>query len=566
MPKAPASAAMAALVCTVLLALTISGPSSPDPEVRLVSGGQGRDDTVRPVLPKGFQEQDRPNVVVIMADDMRDDDLVYMPNARRLLAATGVRFANSFSPHPLCCPARASFLSGQYTHNHHVWSNRGQYGFQAFDDSTSVAIGLAAAGYNTLFVGKYLNGYGRQPTPDGSPSTTYVPPGWTDWRGSTDILRGYSERPGADSVVGGTYRYFDTTLNVNGVLQGNQGRYQTRMLGSQSADLIGEYARSPRPFFLWASYVAPHIGTPIEDDDPGFVDRGNGNVFEFASPARPTDVIGRWDRVIEQSPGGDGEARMRDKPFFLRGVPALNDLEQSYLTRVTRQRAEALTVLDQQIAATMKALEATGELEDTIVALTSDNGYLLGEHRIRQGKVLPYEPSLRVPLVISGPGIPAGEVRTDPVLTIDMAPTVRELAGLPPEPTMDGESFWPTLTSGDSGWDRGILTETGPRYIRRTSRSLPAGLVAGTSVPRFTQGVRTARYLYVEHAGGERELYDVRRHPGELHSIVAKPSAADVVRKLAAELDRLRNCAGASCREPLVPMFAAPPPARTAAP
>src|SRR5262245_17753668 len=188
-----------------------------------------------------------------MTDDMRTDDLRWMPMTRRMIAAQGARFANSFSPNPLCCPARASFLNGEYTHNHGVWSARGPYGFQAFNDRRTLPVWLRRAGYHTLFLGKYLNGYGRQPTFGGRRSVRYVPPGWTDWRGSIDGgLRS------GNPLSGGTYRYFDMTLNVNGRLRGHQGEYSTKLLGRQSIGMIRRYARSSKPFFLWTAYVAPH--------------------------------------------------------------------------------------------------------------------------------------------------------------------------------------------------------------------------------------------------------------------------------------------------------------------
>ena len=174
------------------------------------------------------------------------------------------------------------------------------------------------------------------------------------------------------------------------------------------------------------------------------------------------------------------------------------------------------------------------------------------EHRIRQGKLLPYEPALRVPLLVRGPGIPAGEVRNDPVLSIDFAPTFLELSGAQPDPAHDGQSFLdparPSDLTHDSGWDRVILTETGPRKLKKVTRT--GTLPPGADAVRFTQGARTRRYLYVEHATGERELYDQRSDPGQLDSIVEDRRAEPIVEKMAALLARLRDCAGEECRAP----------------
>ena len=500
---------------------------------------------------------DRPNVLVIMTDDARNDDLRFMPHVRHLIGDQGVRFTNTFSPQPLCCPARASFLTGQYSHNHHVWSHAPPYGFQALHDASTLPVWLNDAGYDTSFLGKYLNGYGVQSLRTGGPSLRYVPPGWTDWRGSVDggIAAG-------SALDGGTYRYFDTTLNDNGRLVPNHGVYQTTLLGKLTRDELRQQVASPRPFFSWVSYVAPHHGAPTEADDPAPVQRADGTTQVFRNPARPRRVWGRFDSVIKHAPGYLGESDVQDKPFFIRDLPALTPAEQQGVLEDARQRAEALSLVDRQVALTMRTLRQTGQLRNTYVMFTSDNGYFLGEHRMRQGKILPYEPSLRVPLLIRGPGIPRGQVRTDPFTLIDFAPTILDAAGVQVPPTVDGASLLGVAKHRDRGWDRGFLTETGPRLVSQDAEESDNFLQndSGPSPLRFSQGVRTGDYLYVEHASRERELYDLRSDPREVTNLVDRPGMRRVVRLLAHELDLLRNCKGAQCRRPL------PPALRTAAP
>ena len=155
----------------------------------------------------------RPNIVVVMMDDMRADELQYAPNVNSLITARGLTFANSFSPYPLCCPARASFLTGQYAHNHGVLATEAPWGFGSFDDSATLAGNLQAAGYNTAMVGKYLNGYGWMPSKvTGGPSRRYKPPGWTDWMASLDTNA--LELPTLGK--GGTYNYLRFKQNING--------------------------------------------------------------------------------------------------------------------------------------------------------------------------------------------------------------------------------------------------------------------------------------------------------------------------------------------------------------
>lgn len=547
-----ATAALVAAAATASAGTTsAAAPEGPALEGTAPEGPATRTVSVDPVF--GTLPDDRPNIVVIMTDDMREDELQWMPNVRRLLEEEGVRFVNSFSPYPLCCPARASFLTGQYTHNHGVWTNRAEYGFHALDDSSTVATDLADAGYRTAFVGKYLNGYGPEPPHDGSAedSFLYVPPGWHDWRGAPARLY-----DAGLPVAGGIYNFFDTALNVNGTLRDHGGVYQTRMLGHQTRDMLAGLARSPRPFFLWASYLAPHVGAPREPDDPEPVVRADGEEAEVRTPARPRNVRGVFDARLSGSLGAVREDDMRDKPAFLRDMPPLDDAETEALEELTRQRAESLYVVDEQVAETLETLEDLGELDDTVVVFTSDNGYLIGEHGLLQFKRLPYQSSLRTPTILTGPGIPGGEERSDPVLTTDFAPTFLDLAGARTDRVMDGQSVLDVARDGDRGWARPVLTEAGPNWLRH-----PAALDRGPAGPsrlRFTQGLRTPRYLYVEHATDEQELYDLRRDPLELTSLVDRPALQPVVRQLAAVLDDLRLCAGESCHRPLPDDLVAP--------
>jgi len=495
-----------------------------------------------PTAPAG-----RPNVVVIMADDMRKDDLRWMPQTRRLIAGQGARFSNSFAPYPLCCPARASFLTGQYTHNHHVWSHREPYGFPSLDDSSTLPVWLQSAGYNTLFLGKYLNGYGKQPLRDGTSSVTYVPPGWTDWRGSID-----GGVPVGDPMDGGTYRYFDMTLNVNGTLEPHQGEYSTRMLGDQSVDLIQSYAGSSDPFFLWASYLAPHHGGPREADDPREVLRNDGKTTQIVTPAVPDSARGRFDAELARPLGFPTERDVSDKPTFIRTLPQINKAERQAMLEAARQRAESLSVLDAEVASTIAALRDTGELGNTIVMLTSDNGYFQGEHRMRQGKTLPYEASLRTPLVMRGPGIPAGVTRPAPFLSIDFAPTILQAAGASLPGSIDGQGRLGVARNGGGGWGRPVLTESGPRetvaMASETGTKLRVPAPKAAAGRAYSTGVRTENFLYVEHQSGEVELYDMRVDPGQLSNVAGTGSYAGEQRRLARTLRDLRHCAGAECR------------------
>jgi arylsulfatase A-like enzyme len=215
--------------------------------------------------------QQPPNVMVIEADDMRWDDVRWMPHVRALLRRKGLSFENSFAPYPLCCPSRASLLTGRYAHNHHVYSHVDPFGFRSFRDRRTLATVLQQAGYRTALVGKYLNGYGEQSIlGTGVSSLHYVPPGWTQWLAGSD-----HHWHAGDPFVGGTYDYFDLVQNVNGRIMASSGRYSTDVLAEQTRGLVERFGRHREPWFIWWTPVAPHHGSPLEADDPGTTPRGD---------------------------------------------------------------------------------------------------------------------------------------------------------------------------------------------------------------------------------------------------------------------------------------------------
>ena len=251
---------------------------------------------------------ERPNIVVLMADDMREDDLVFMARTRRILVRNGLHFRNSFAPDPLCCPSRASFLTGRDSHNHRVMSHKRPWGFRAFDDSFTISTALKRSGYRTALVGKYLNGYGSQSSRvTGGPSLHYAPAGYTDWYASV-------EPPKGSGVIGNTYNYLRVAYNHNGVIEDNHlGEYSTNGIGRISRRLISKYAAGSRPFFVYSSFVAPHNGGPLEADDPiwdvpcvaarGFRFSGASPVgagpVQWPGETRSWPAQGRWTRRVE---------------------------------------------------------------------------------------------------------------------------------------------------------------------------------------------------------------------------------------------------------------------------
>ena len=478
----------------------------------------------------GGARQMPPNVVVLMTDDETVEDMDVMPRTRRLLGSNGVTFARSYVSYPVCCPSRATYLTGQYAHNHGVmglYPPTGGYG--RFDRWNSLPVWLEHAGYATAHIGKYLNGYGTEVTAD-------VPPGWTDWHGAID---------------GSTYRMWGYTLNENGrrhtygsPFVEDPRLYQTDVYSRKAVRFIRRRAPSERPFFLSVAFLAPH-------HESASIRRITGRLVRPA----PRDRGALMARPFETSRAFD-EGDVTDKPRFLRRDPlqlgAMDRIAEHY-----RERQRSLLAVDDAVQAIVDALRDRGELDDTYIIFTSDNGYMQGEHDVPSGKMLPYEPSTRVPLLIRGPAIPHGKVSRELVGNIDLAPTIVRAARARAGKTVDGRSLLPFARHPRLRTRRPLLHETGGlRYVPVRDQDQD-----GTPAVRHIlsyRAVRTGRWLYIEYRGGARELYDLARDPNELHSHYPDPRYAPVRRTLGAVLHRLEKCRGASCRRP-APAIHAPP-------
>jgi len=463
----------------------------------------------------------RPNVVVLMTDDQTVADLEAMPRTQALLGASGVAFDRSYVSYPVCCPSRATYLSGQYAHNHRVlglYPPTGGYG--RFDSAESLPVWVERAGYHTAHVGKYMNGYGTD-TPDDPP------PGWSEWYGAVDTS---------------TYRMWGFTLNENGeqrtygtLFEEDPAEYQTDVLARKAVGVIERNAGTERPLFLSVAFLAPH-------HEDGGVRIATGRLVRPAPRHQGAFAGKRLPR-----PPGFNERDMSDKPFFLRRRPPLGRFEIQRIQSNLRARWESLLAVDEAVADIAAALEASGELEDTYLLFTSDNGYLQGEHRVPSGKMLPYDPSTRVPLLVRGPDVPEGEVSDALVGNVDLAPTVLELAGGWSTKPLDGQSLLPLAREPWRNPPRALLHETGgQRFVRRRDQDAAAGLPALRDVRNY-KALRTGRWLYVEYRGGQRELYDLERDPHQLDSLHRDPATRPLRSRLHRELRRLARCAGADC-------------------
>jgi arylsulfatase A-like enzyme len=468
-----------------------------------------------------------PNVVLIVTDDQTLRDMQVMHRTQAAIGGGGVTFTDYRASYPLCCPARATILTGQYAHNHHVLGNFSPHGGIArLDQDHTLPVALSGADYVTAHIGKYLNGYGHRPFRD-------VPPGWSNWHGSLT-----------------TYRMYGYVLNENGVTRTfgdvykeNPRFYQTTVYRRIATRFIRgrAHADDGRPFFLSVAFLAPHAE---------IYDR-KGSGAPTVRPARQD--AGRFaKRPLPPDPAFD-EADIADKPFWLRRERGkrLTKGQVRAITRRFRAREESLLAVDRAVETIVDTLRDTGQLRGTYVIFTSDNGFMEGQHRIKSGKLVAYEPSTALPLLVRGPGIPAGRVSNEPVMDVDLAPTILDMANASHSGwTIDGRSLLPfAQRPGRPRTTRPRLQEIGPQGNTRGDLDQEGRLGRGEvlRVPRYG-GVSTARYRFLRYRNGEEELYDLRRDPFELDNRIGDPRYRAARRVLRRELGRLSGCAGAGCR------------------
>jgi arylsulfatase A-like enzyme len=414
-----------------------------------------------------------PNIILLLTDDQRFDTLHVMPQVQRLLQKRGMTLRRAIVTNPVCCPSRATILTGRYSHTTGVYANAGEHGgwetFKASESST-IATALDAAGYRTGLIGKYLNGY----TGDG----IYVPPGWDRWF--------------AFAAPNGRYYNYTMFDDLRGYVSfGTQPKdYSTDAIRRQAVSFIRSTAEDT-PLFLMVTPFAPH-----------------GN--HIAAPRHDGDLA--TARVSLRR--SVNEADMSDKPAYLQLRPTT---PLASIKRRTRDQWETLLAVDDMVARIVAALHETGRADNTMLIFTSDNGLLNHEHRWI-AKQVPYEESIRVPMVISFPGqIPSGTVSAAIVSNLDIAPTVVDFAGAS-LPT-DGTSMRPLLTDATSSIRESIALEH-----------------LGPSPPTYC-GVRTPTFVFVRYVTGEEELYDLVQDPWQLENVASvRPSKASQLRALTVSL------------------------------
>jgi N-acetylglucosamine-6-sulfatase len=425
----------------------------------------------------------RPNVVFILTDDLSMDLIRYMPNVIAM-EQRGLSFSDYFVSDSLCCPSRASIFSGKLPHDTRVFSNTGaRGGFWKFhargEERDTFATALQDAGYRTALMGKYLNGYLQLPRSARIPRG-YVPPGWSEW-----------------DVAGWAYRDYHYVLNQNGAIRyygGKPADYLTSVLTNQAVKFINGSAGTNTPFFLEVATFAPHAPyTPARQDLNSF--RG------LHAPEPPS-----FNRLPANA------------PRWLARHRGLSRARLRTINRVFRRRVQAVQAVDRLVGQIESTLAADGLADDTYLVFSSDNGLHAGQYRLMPGKLTAFDSDIRVPLIVDGPGVAAGARTTAISENIDLAETFAAIGG--------------TSLSGDGRSLTSLFSGVPPAQWRTAALIEHHGPALGGSDPDFQQrasgkpptyeAMRTAWFLYVEYADGEREFYDLRTDPFELHNLAGQ--------------------------------------------
>jgi arylsulfatase A-like enzyme len=468
------------------------------------------------IVPPASQTRNRPNIVFVLTDDLSTNLVRFMPHVLAM-QRHGLTFRDYFVSDSLCCPSRASIFTGQFPHNTHVFSNGPPNGgFATFQrrglENHTFAVALERAGYLTGMMGKYLNGYLQTSKHTGAQAyiasrfARYVPPGWNGWE-----------------VGGWGYGEYNYLWNQSGTVYrfGHQPRdYLTNVLARKGVDFINAAASRHQPFFLELATFAPHepyVPAPRDLHD-----------FPGLKAPRPPN----FDVLPKNAPRWLSAHR---RPLGRHQIAEIN--------HAFRRRAQSVQAVDRMIGRVEQTLQHDGLASNTYIVFSSDNGLHTGEYRLLPGKLTAYNTDIRVPLVVTGPGVPAGASTGDVAENIDLGETFAAIAGTSMTGA-DGHSLLP-LWHGQhpSDWRNAALIEHKGTLLSVLD---PDYQQPASGDPTTYEAIRTASYLYVQYADGEHEFYDLRTDPFELNNIYPSLNGRQRA-QLHSALARMAHCGGTDC-------------------
>lgn len=452
---------------------------------------------------KSFQPRPQPNIVFILIDDLRWDELrisghpyIKTPNIDRI-GKEGALFRNAFMTTPLCSPSRASFLTGQYAHTHGITDNvdrsAASHRLRTFPRL------LHDSGYETAFIGKWHMGNDDKP------------------------------RPGFDRWVSfkGQGTYLNPDINEDGKSIKPAG-YTTDILNNYAVEFIRR--RHEKPFLVYLAHKAIH--PEVTQNDDGSVDLSAAEHF-IPAPRHENAFSG------VEIPRRANYGRVPvGKPALLRQIGNLPPLGPGTATpdQAIIERQRTLLAIEDGVGEILKTLEETNQLDNTVLVFTSDNGYFYGEHGLSVERRLAYEESIRMPLLVRYPKlIKPGTIRNELALNIDLAPTLLSLAGVPVPADLQGRSLTPLLRGGRTAWRDSFLIE----YY--SDKVFPRIVKMGY------KAVRDERWKYIHYLelDGMDELYDLGNDPYEMMNVIDQPASQTRLRRMKRELNRLLERTGA---------------------
>ncbi|QDV24732.1 sulfatase family protein [Aureliella helgolandensis] len=456
---------------------------------------------------QGAKVEKRPNILLMLCDDIRFNALGCMghphlktPNIDRL-ASEGVLFENVFCTTSLCSPSRASILSGLYAHTHGVTNN-----FTEFPDSMGTfPIQLQKVGYETAYIGKYHMGENND-----------------------------EPRPGFDHFVThkGQGQYFDTEFNVDG--QGGKvvPGYYTTVVTDMAEEWIQDRS-GDKPWMMMIGQKAPHS---FYFPEPKYEHAFDDVEIDYPHSAFDLSDKPEWIRQrLNTWHGIYGPLFDWRKDFPDTSAAAVLDFQA-----MVRAYMGTILSVDDSMGRLVQLLAERGELENTIVIFMGDNGLLEGEHGMVDKRTM-HEPSIRIPLVMRYPGMSGGSAKRvkQQVLTVDIAPTLCELAGAEPLPKIHGRSLVQLVADKDPAW------RTSWFYHYNYEKQFPY-------TPNV-RGVRTDRWKLIRYPHGDGqadrhmgELYDLANDPDELHNLFGAPEQQERIAELSNELLELMAATGIS--------------------
>ncbi len=445
----------------------------------------------------------RRNVVFVLTDDLSWNLVQYMPAVQKM-QQQGMTFSHYYVTDSLCCPSRSSIFTGMYPHDTTVFTNSGAFGgyaqFQRVgDQNQTYALSLQKAGYKTAMMGKYLNGY--------DPTMDAADPGWSEW-----------------DVAGDGYPEYNYSLNQNGAVM-SYGSTPADYLVDVEANLAQQFvhASASGPFVIEVATFAPHSPyTPA----PRYL-----NTMHETVPRTPAFATANTN-----------------PPMWLAQHAPLTQAEIAQLDTDFNLRTEAVQAVDDLITGLFNTLQALGLDKNTYVVFSSDTGDHRGEHNLHAGKETIFDHDINVPLVIVGPGVPAGATSDEIVENVDLCPTFADIAGTPPPASTDGHTLVPLLGGQKpSDWREAALVEHHGPDLEPRAPGDPDNEPAGGPLPNSYEAIRMASSVYVEYQDGETEYYDIANDPDEMTNTAASLPASEV-QSFHDTLAAIKSCHGtAAC-------------------